>query len=417
MWISDEYYSELLNSLKHLSNGNYDFNDDKLKNFNGDEYEDITNEIIKIKSNTNNHIINSINYLDSLMDGDYSKIKSDGDSYKQIYDKYNVFADHLDSNDKQHWIKDGTSLLIKEFLHKDNIKDKLNTVINTICDYINADEGAIYIYNSINDVLELEASKNEKGKNDFEINESIINEVANDKKAISTFNNDIYKYVFPIIFNDTLVGVVDIEKNTAFDKIQIDYIQDIFSILSGSFYNAIQTRNNKKLDVMYKTDNLTNIYNKRYFEQLIPDILNKEKRNDGYICLAILDVDLFKRFNEKFGQNIGDKILISIAEVLKRKAARHGDKCFRLDGDKFALIFSANDKMKAFFFMNTIKDTIENLKVLNNDRMLVDKVTVSIGLTCKRSNEINDFNTLYNETDQLLIKAKEKGRNKIVASD
>ncbi len=421
MWISDEYYNELVNSLKNLSNGNFDFNEENLKKFNTSEYQNITAEIIKIKSNTNNHITNSINYLDNLIDGNYSKINHNVDIYKEIYDKYNVFVENLDQKNiearNDNWIKDGVSTLIKAILHKDNIEDKLDIVINSVCEYIEADKGAIYIYNSIDDVLVLEGAKNREIGIISDMKDGSIAQVANDKKSISTFENGMYNYRFPILCNHFLVGVVEIEKDNDFSQIQIKYIKDVFSLLSTSFYNDIQIRNNEKLNLMYKTDNLTGLYNKKYFNQLIPEMINREKRTDGFVCLAILDIDYFKKFNDRFGHEIGDKILISISEVLKLKAARHADKCFRIDGDKFALIFSANDKMKAFFFMNSIKDTIENLKVLNEERMLVDKVTVSIGLTCKRSNEINNFKDLYDETERLLIKAKEKGRNKIVASD
>ncbi len=208
--------------------------------------------------------------------------------------------------------------------------------------------------------------------------------------------------------------MVELATYENFNELQIEYIENALTVLAGSFYSAIQARDNEKLEIISKTDALTGLNNRGYFDKIVPEIIKSEKRNDGLICFAIIDIDFFKNFNDNYGHKTGDEVLKGVANILKSTASRNEDMCFRIGGEEFAIIFSSMNKKKAFQFVNKIKDKVENLELKNEDGKKIDSITISAGLTCKRASDIPNLETLYEETDNLLYKAKELGRNTVV---
>ncbi len=371
--------------------------------------------------------------------GGQAKVEGVSGVWLDLTNNVNTMSESLAEVDKenksQNWIKDGISILSKEILYKDMISEQFQITITQLCRYINAGMGVIYSYDVATNTLKLESSysyeKNIHSKNSFKLGEGVIGQVAYDKKPIliesDTSNRTIrtgtteYKifstYISPLVFEEHLVGVVELSTYEKFDELQIEYLESALSVLAGSFYAVIQTRDNKKLEYISKTDSLTGLNNRGYFDKIVPEILNSGKRSDGLICFAILDIDFFKNFNDTYGHQTGDEVLKSVANVLITIASRDEDLCFRIGGEEFAVIFSAVNKKKAFQFMNKIKDTVEELELKNEKGESIHNITISLGLTCKRASEVESFETLFEETDKLLYKAKESGRNIVIQND
>lgn len=338
-------------------------------------------------------------------------------------------------NKSQNWIKDGISALSKEILQKDNLSEQTNIAINHLSRYINAGMGVLYLYNSTDETLKLDASfaytESKELSKEFRLCEGIVGQVACDKKPIllssasdalliktaTTEYKHLNTYTSPLVFEDKLVGVAELASYHPFTQLQIEYIESALSVLAGSFYISLQVRDKERLQHISITDALTGTYNRGYFDEIMPQIINSKKRSDSLVSFAILDIDYFKNFNDTYGHHMGDEVLKQVAKVLKNNALRDDDLCFRVGGEEFAMIFSANDENKAYDYMFKIKEQVENLIIKNDKNEILNKVTISIGLTCKRASEISDIKTLYKQTDELLYKAKEGGRNMVVKNE
>jgi diguanylate cyclase (GGDEF)-like protein len=162
------------------------------------------------------------------------------------------------------------------------------------------------------------------------------------------------------------------------------------------------------------TDGLTGIYNRRHFNDVCPKIINSAKRNNDLVSFIIMDIDHFKQYNDTYGHQMGDDVLIKVADAIKNSLHRADDYCFRLGGEEFGVIFKADSKEKAHQFSNTIKQNIENLHIVHANNSASSYVTVSMGLVCKYANdEIEGMDHMYKKADDLLYKAKNNGRNQV----
>jgi len=178
-------------------------------------------------------------------------------------------------------------------------------------------------------------------------------------------------------------------------------------------YTVIRTdiTNKKKVEYLSITDELTQVYNRRYFNKVIEEELNKRKREDLYISFMMIDIDYFKRYNDTYGHQAGDQALKKISAVFRLNSKRSGDFIFRLGGEEFAILFTSNSNRKAFDFANSLKDEIENLKIEHKTSSVSTYITTSIGLINKKANEVENSAELYKLADEALYKAKRSGRN------
>ena len=172
----------------------------------------------------------------------------------------------------------------------------------------------------------------------------------------------------------------------------------------------------KKIEEISITDGLTNIYNRRHFNEFFPKFLNSSKRENQFISFIILDIDFFKQYNDTYGHQKGDDVLIMVSDCLKKSAHRSDDYCFRLGGEEFGLLFKSKDKKKALEFANKILKNIEELKIEHKNSKVSVYVTASMGLYSNYANDVVSIDDVYKKADKLLYSAKESGRNKIVSN-
>ena len=161
------------------------------------------------------------------------------------------------------------------------------------------------------------------------------------------------------------------------------------------------------------TDGLTNVYNRRHFNEIFPKIVNSAKRNNELVCFLLLDIDHFKLYNDNYGHQAGDNVLVKFTSCLKLSLKRVDDMCFRLGGEEFAVIFKSEDEEKALEFADTLKSNIENLAIPHEYNSASKYITASLGLICKYGREIENIDAIYKEADDLLYEAKNSGRNNI----
>jgi diguanylate cyclase (GGDEF)-like protein len=165
----------------------------------------------------------------------------------------------------------------------------------------------------------------------------------------------------------------------------------------------------KQLRAAAACDYLTGLYNRRYFFDHGPTVVNECLRQKSLSSVAILDIDHFKRLNDTYGHEIGDKVLKAVANRLAAMFEGSDNLLSRLGGEEFAILFPLMDSIAATKLCDQIRSDISRLKVTADDEEL--SVTVSIGVA-----EISGYETFdnyLNAADQFLYMAKHKGRNQV----
>ena len=179
-------------------------------------------------------------------------------------------------------------------------------------------------------------------------------------------------------------------------------------------YTAIRHNitDKKRIEDISVTDEMTTLFNRRYFNKIVPSLINSAKRDKKQLGFMILDVDYFKQYNDRYGHMQGDEVLIKIASVMKNVFKRGGDACFRLGGEEFGVIFTVLDTNSAKELSQKLITDIEDLGIEHQGNSASKFVTVSAGIVIRAASEISDFNELYKEADELLYKAKKEGKNR-----
>jgi diguanylate cyclase (GGDEF)-like protein len=157
------------------------------------------------------------------------------------------------------------------------------------------------------------------------------------------------------------------------------------------------------------TDVLTGLYNRRYFEQVLPQEFERACRYCQTFGLLMIDVDNFKSFNDTFGHPMGDRILATIAATIE-KALRSVDFAFRYGGEEFVVILPETSLKSACKVAERIRRRVisDTRKLMRSISM--ESVTVSVGVASYPRDE-DDADMLVARADDLLYQAKAAGKN------
>ncbi len=169
----------------------------------------------------------------------------------------------------------------------------------------------------------------------------------------------------------------------------------------------------KQVEELSIRDGLTGIYNRRYFNEITPKIINRAKRDKYLLSLMILDIDHFKEYNDNYGHQEGDRVLVAFANMLKSSLKRADDYAFRLGGEEFGILFRSDDAKGAKGFAEKIKQNLKNLNIPHEYSGVSECLTSSIGVVTKEAKDIISIDLIYKEADDLLYKAKNSGRDRI----
>lgn len=166
----------------------------------------------------------------------------------------------------------------------------------------------------------------------------------------------------------------------------------------------IKKMNNKLKEISIR-DALTNIYNRRKLDEILEYEYNRTKRYSREFSIILLDLDLFKSVNDKYGHSVGDKVLIETAEILKNNM-RNSDIVGRWGGEEFLIICPETEIQQALHISDKLRNVIEK-----HEFSVANRRTSSFGVaTYKNGDTIED---LIIRADKGLYLAKEKGRNRV----
>ena len=157
------------------------------------------------------------------------------------------------------------------------------------------------------------------------------------------------------------------------------------------------------------TDGLTELYNHRYFQELLYNRLETAQKNNEVFSLIMIDIDFFKKFNDKYGHQAGDAVLKHVARTLKTNV-RSDDYVCRYGGEEMTIILNA-DKKNAIVAANKLCKTISSQNFELSPDLAVN-ITISLGVSTYPENGTTS-QELIEYADKCLYKAKETGRNKV----
>ena len=185
--------------------------------------------------------------------------------------------------------------------------------------------------------------------------------------------------------------------------------RDIKDEAIGIIAVLLDVTERKKLESKLKNlsfrDELTGVFNRRYFNELIKKQLYTCRRYKNYFSLIMFDIDHFKEINDNFGHPAGDTILKELSKLIKN-IIRDSDVLCRVGGEEFIVIADYTNLTEAKKLAEKIR-----IKISENNFPYVRKVTISLGVTEARDNDT--VNSLLERVDKALYNAKENGRNRV----
>jgi len=222
----------------------------------------------------------------------------------------------------------------------------------------------------------------------------------------------------PIIFITAKVDEDAIEK--AYDLGGTDYVTKPFKPkellarvkkelkLQELIYNLQASK--EELIILASTDSMTKLYNRRYFSTTSVHIINLAKRDKTDTSVIMIDIDKFKAINDTYGHQVGDDVIILLAQKLQ-DYARHSDIVCRYGGEEFVLLLPETSIEGALVIAEKIRLHVENMSVEAGEHQL--KFTVSIGISQINIKDDINIESALHRADTALYEAKTSGRNRV----
>jgi diguanylate cyclase (GGDEF)-like protein len=173
---------------------------------------------------------------------------------------------------------------------------------------------------------------------------------------------------------------------------------------------------NQKLEALSMSDGLTAIPNRRCFDEVLAREWRRSARTGHSLALAMIDVDWFKKYNDRYGHQSGDACLRQVARVLNTTVCRTGDLVARYGGEEFVFIAPSINGPSALALAQKVCETLQLLALAHADSFY-GCVTVSIGVAVSFPIEGLESTILIKRADEALYRAKAMGRNQAVLAD
>jgi diguanylate cyclase (GGDEF)-like protein len=212
----------------------------------------------------------------------------------------------------------------------------------------------------------------------------------------------------PLVTKGSIHGVLYLDDFVPrrFDKDRMKLISVLASFAAMAIENAKLHHETFQMAI---TDALTGLYNRRYFEQVLPQELERASRYNQSFGLLMIDVDNFKNFNDTYGHPMGDRILSTIAASIE-KVLRSVDFAFRYGGEELTVILPETTRKSACKVAERIRERVikDTLKLMRGS--LKEPITISVGVASYPLDG-GEVDLLVSRADDLLYKAKGDGKN------
>ncbi len=254
--------------------------------------------------------------------------------------------------------------------------------------------------------------------------------IKTDKPVLTTPSYDLKNRLFPgqraiqscamlplerqgLLIGSLHLGSADPQRYT--ERVATDYVGHMASVISVCIENAISQETLRQLSII---DVLTKVNNRRSFDQELIRELSRASRNQYSISCLFVDLDHFKRINDSYGHQTGDKVLTEAAQVIKAQL-RSTDFMARYGGEEFAVLLPGCDSSRAKRVAETVRQAVSKITFYSEDGQAFN-VTLSVGVACcfpqphPESDILNDAHQLVANSDKGVYQAKEAGRNCVI---
>ncbi len=234
---------------------------------------------------------------------------------------------------------------------------------------------------------------------------------ANEEKIEEIVKNNIVKtiIIIPITVKNQFYGFLSVfspRKELKDDELSFLNLFSRQIELAITIANLFETV--KKQAV---TDHLTNLFNRRFFEDALQREATRSLRTKQPFCLIGLDLDHLKRINDTYGHSMGDKAISAIATVISN-TARSVDIPSRYGGEEFFIILPGIDARGGLIAAERIRSSIESHKIEGLD----EGITASLGVSCFIE-QTSNIDELFEMCDKAMYSSKQKGRNQVTLAD
>ncbi|MGJ0301672.1 GGDEF domain-containing response regulator [Aliarcobacter cryaerophilus] len=224
-------------------------------------------------------------------------------------------------------------------------------------------------------------------------------------------NNETIKNI-PIIFITGRTSQEDEEYGLNLGA--IDYITKPFNkaIVKLRIKNYLDLKiKNDMLEKLSMYDGLTNIRNRRFFDETFEKTFNEIKRDKKSLAVLMIDIDFFKPYNDNYGHGQGDETLRKVAKALEKTIKRPSDFVARYGGEEFVILLKDINKNGVEAVANNLLNAVRELKITHEFSKIENYVTISIGASFYNSNSDVTKLELLLKADETLYSVKNSGRN------
>ena len=163
-------------------------------------------------------------------------------------------------------------------------------------------------------------------------------------------------------------------------------------------------------------DGLTEIANRRHFDEYLEVEWKRAQRDHNLISLIMADIDVFKYYNDNYGHQAGDECLRKVAKQMEVVLKRPGDLVARYGGEEFAVILPETDLEGAARVAEEIRTAVEKIAIPHAHSTVSNYITISLGVAASAPSLNSSSDELVNKADQALYRAKQNGRNRVSVS-
>ncbi len=190
--------------------------------------------------------------------------------------------------------------------------------------------------------------------------------------------------------------------------------QDEISDLAGYAQKLIDRVRSQmeELKDLSQTDTLTGLPNRRAFNERVEHLLALHHRQQLPVALILIDVDYFKKYNDRYGHPAGDEALKRLADCLRSTLRRELDMPVRMGGEEFGVLLEGASLEQASTTAETLRSAVQALAVAHEDSPAQGVMSISLGVAVVGPRD--NVTTLYRRADEALYQAKARGRNQVV---
>ncbi|HHJ15011.1 MAG TPA: diguanylate cyclase [Gammaproteobacteria bacterium] len=175
-------------------------------------------------------------------------------------------------------------------------------------------------------------------------------------------------------------------------------------------------KSNRELQRLSSLDGLTGVANRRQFDETLVREWRRAARDRKPVSLIFADIDYFKRYNDHYGHQAGDDTLRKVAQAIAHTVHRPGDLVARYGGEEFVMVLSDTTLEGAMAVAHKVLEQVHELRIPHCNAPGLDHVTLSIGVASRIPEPHQAPETLIEAADRALYRAKETGRNQVMAA-